>query len=62
VKGGPVTATPTPMVGATPELNTRPGDKPLDPSIRRTLPASESTPNLVSALNRDIGWCHPGCH
>ena len=35
------------MLGATPELNTRPGGKPLDPSVRRTLPASESTPNLV---------------
>lgn len=47
-KGAGVTATPTPMLGATPELNTRPGGKPLDPSIRRTIQASESTPNLVS--------------
>lgn len=45
-KGG-VTATPTPMLGATPELNTRPGDKPLDPSVRRVVPASASTPSLV---------------
>lgn len=52
-KGLGVTATPTPMLGATPELNTRPGGKPLDPSVRRTLPASESTPNLVRTIGND---------
>lgn len=46
---GAVAATPTPMLGATPEFNMRPGGKPLDPSIRRTMPASESAASLAAA-------------
>lgn len=65
VKGTAVTATPTPMLGASPALGTRPGDKPLDPSVRRTIPASESTPNLVSTTSstRLVTACmRPDCH
>lgn len=47
----------TPLIGATPELGAaRPGGKPLDPSVRRPLAASGSTPNLVvSAGARGAG-------
>lgn len=65
VKGAAVTATPTPMLGASPALGTRPGDKPLDPSVRRTIPASESTPNLVSTTSSThlVAACmRPDCH
>jgi hypothetical protein len=44
------------MLGATPELNTRPGGKPLDPSIRHTIQASESTPNPVSEFRQWLAF------
>jgi hypothetical protein len=45
----------TPMAGVTPDLGGRPGGKPLDPSVRRPIPASESTPSL--AVRCCAAWC-----